>query len=224
MLLVGPLPEDRSNKDKWKRPLADLWNLESEMGNRPKNHRTITPFTALVLFCLCIIVIMVFFPAVDFFTTNPGARWVIFVALVSLLAVALLRTVMPRTTPAPPPLSEPPSEKAEEGPVERNLNLVKQALEGSQFSEMTLYNDLKDAFVRRIMLRRHLSRAQVERVLADPDAVRNLIRDDEVASFLIDDLKAEYSYLQQGQMPVVGLQEEFYSRFSRLLRKLEMFQ
>jgi hypothetical protein len=223
--MAGPLPEDHSDLDKWKKPIANIWNLESEMDERPKARRTITPFMALVLFCLSIFAIMVFLPTLDFFITNPEARWVIFVMLVTLLAFALLRTVMPRTTVVPPPLIESEAEQVEGGPVERNLNLLKQALEGSQFSEMMLYTELKDAFVRRIMLRRHLSRAQVEQIIADSDAVRDLTHDDEVAEFLFNDLKAGYAYeVPPGRGPTVRLQEEFYSRFSRLLRKLEMFQ
>jgi hypothetical protein len=219
--LVGPLPEDTDFGKS--RRLASIWNLESEMYIRPKKGRTVTPMMALVLFCLIIVVILMFLPAVEFSVTNPEARWVIFIVMITLLSLFLLRIVVPRAQVIPPSLLDPYSEHREEGPVERNLMTLHKAREGSLFAQGTLYLELKEAFIRRVMLRCHLSRAQVDQILFDPAATLDLVHDAEVAEFLTSDVKSLYATAPTPGTGVV-LREDFYSRFSRLLDKLEMFE
>jgi hypothetical protein len=118
-----------------------------------------------------------------------------------------------------PPLYKETEE--EPGVAEREMGMISNALDGSPFSQLHAYLELREMLVRRYMLLHHLPRVEAEAELGNGRTALRELGDEDLVWLLRFDFKRAYepSLLEtpEGQ----GLVADFNSRFSELLRKLE---
>jgi hypothetical protein len=165
--------------------------------------------------------VIVSIPVLDAIIQDPQLRWAFLLFILTICAcVLVLKTYPSRGFRMAPDISQV-SSKNEPGAAERELLTITNALQGSPYSQMIAYLELRDMLVRRFMLLHHISRADAEGRLADPNSARRLIKDDQLVWLLSYDFKSAYEPerlgTQQGQM-MIG---DFGQVFPDLLRKLE---
>jgi hypothetical protein len=164
---------------------------------------------------------ILFIPLLDFAIQNPEVRWGFLLAILLLCGVFLFFKTYPKPGYRALPDIAPVTSKNEPGAAERELLTITNALQGSPYSQMIAYLELRDMLVRRFMLVHHIARADAEAGLADPHAARRLIKDDQLVWLLSYDFKSAYEperlKTHQGQMMI----SDFNQVFPSLLRKLE---
>jgi hypothetical protein len=170
---------------------------------------------------IALALVIVSIPLLDAIIQDPELRWAFLLFILTICACVLVLKTYPRNGFQLAPEIAQVSSKNEPGAAERELLTVTNALQGSPYSQMIAYLELRDMLVRRFMLLHHISRADAEARLADPHAARRLIKDDQLVWLLGYDFKGAYEPEQlktrQGQM-MVG---DFNQVFPSLLRKLE---
>jgi hypothetical protein len=177
--------------------------------------------TRLTWIGIALVLVVVAIPVLDAIIQDPELRWAFLLFLLALCAIVMVFKTYPRRGFRLAPEMPQVSSKGEPGAAERELLTVTNALQGSPYSQMVAYLDLRDMLVRRFMLLHHMSRADAETKLADPTAARRLIKDERLAWLLHYDFKGAYSPEQldtpQSQMMIA----DFNQLFPELLRKLE---
>lgn len=168
-----------------------------------------------------VVLALLSFPFLDAIIVDTGVRWGFLVTVLALCALALLWAVYPKRGYRPmPPLYKETEE--EPGAAEREMGMISNALDGSPFSQLHAYLELREMLVRRYMLLHHLPRVEAEAELGNGRTAFRELGDEDLVWLLRFDFKRAYepSLLEtpEGQ----GLVADFNSRFPELLRKLEV--
>jgi hypothetical protein len=170
---------------------------------------------------IALVLVIVSIPVLDAIIQDPQLRWAFLLFILSICAVVLVLKTYPRSGFRLAPELARVSSKSQPGAAERELLMIANALQGSPYSQMIAYLELRDMLVRRFMLLHHISRADAEARLADSVAARRLLKDDQMIWLLGFDFKSAYEperlETQQGQIMI----SDFNQVFPSLLRKLE---
>lgn len=178
-------------------------------------------FVRLVWLGIGLALLILFIPLLDFAIQNPEVRWSFLLVILVLCGVFLFFKTYPKLGYGSAPEIASVVSKNEPGAAERELMMITNAIQGSPYSQLLSYLELREMLVRRFMLLHHLPRVEAESLLTDPKSTKRLIKDEQLIWLLTYDFKRAYEpewlQTQQGQIMV----QDFNQVFPRLLKKLE---
>jgi hypothetical protein len=195
-------------------------------GNASPDHRPDPQFIAyLVYAAITLSVVLVLLPVFDATATDPRLQFVALLGLLSLLALIFLRLAYPHKNPWQ--MAEERKEESvhQEIPsaMERSAMLLRSALDGSEYSRFLAMQGLKDLLVRRLMLRRHLTRAEVESLIQDDRWLKYTLQDEDLTLLMRHDFKGA-SLNGEEARGLIEMMTDFDVKFPELLKKVEIFR
>ena len=168
-----------------------------------------------------VVLALLSFPLLDAIIVDTGVRWGFLITVLGLCAIVLLSAVYPKKGYRPMSPRSKEMEEQEPGAAEREIGMISRALEGSPFSQLQAYLELREMLVRRYMLLHHLPRVQAEAELGDGRTALRGLGDEDLVWLLRFDFKRAYGPRPLETPEGQGLVAEFKWRFPELLRKLE---
>jgi hypothetical protein len=165
--------------------------------------------------------IVVSVPLLEALIVNPMLRWGFLMVLLTAGAGVLVWQVYPRGGTGSRSAPLPEAVRKEPRATERELSLMECALQGSPHSQLMSYLELRGMLVRRYMLLHHLTRAEAEAALVDPEVVRSEIGDEDLLWLLSFDLRGAYDPAELKTLEGRRLVSRFDTKFPELLGKLE---
>jgi len=197
-----------------------------QRGNASPNHRPDPQFIAYLVYAAIVLsVVLALLPVFDAAATDPRLQFAALLGLLSLLALIFLRLAYPYKKPwqiAEERKEESVLEKIPSA-MERSAMLLRSALDGSEYSRFLALQELKDLLVRRLMLRRHLTRAEVESLMQDDRWLRHALRDEDLTLLMRHDFKGA-SFKGEEARGLIGMMTDFEVKFPELLGKVEAFR
>ncbi|MBM4236946.1 MAG: DUF2207 domain-containing protein [Euryarchaeota archaeon] len=165
-----------------------------------------------------LIVFLLSLPLADMVITDGSVRWAFFLILCIVLALIILVRAYPRRSADVFTWKGYEIVEERSGTLKSSSVLIGRAMDGQTFSQMNAYQDLKEAAITRLMVRRRISREGIADLLKDPERLREMVGDDELAAFMITDFRRIYLDQANG---VSHWSRSFDYTFEKLLRKVE---
>jgi hypothetical protein len=180
-----------------------------------------------LIYVLVILVLVLFaLPVIEAIAVDAQVEFVALLLAVLAVGSAITLLVYPRKKEWE--IGEGLTAREEEnvqlsGPVKARAETLRNALEGKTYSKILALQELRELLIRRLMLRRHLTRGEVESLMQDARWLKWTLRDDDLRELIAADLRGAVP--QADLDPTArALIEEFDLRFKELVRKVEGFQ
>ncbi len=115
------------------------------------------------------------------------------------------------------------------GEVSRMTRLLERGRDGLAVSQLQYVDRLRAAFLEKIRVQRGLSNATLQDLREDPDRLRDVVKDEEIATFLVEaeDARRRWSRIvrrRETALPSHGVREDFVQRMLRLVRRMEVWE
>lgn len=168
---------------------------------------------------LIITILILLIPVFDSMAVDPRVQLIVSFLFLFLLALIMLRLVLPRRAAALL-VTAPQRAETAEGGVESTERLLGDALEGSDYSKYLALKQLRDIAVSRIMLRLHLGREEAESLIGDERWLRHVLKDDTLARVVAHDYHGTPHGTRE-KMLLGDVFESFDVKFPELLSRVE---
>lgn len=204
---------------KWSRRPEEAYYEGMGLGRSGEDEST--GLSLLISMALVVVLALMSFPLLESIVMDPGIRWAFLILVLLGCAMALLWAVLPKSRDHKVPRIVQKMIDDQPGEAEREVNMIANALEGSPFSQLHSYLELREMLVRRYMLLHHLPRVEAEAVLSDKGMARDELSDEDLVWLLHFDFKRAYEPLALSLREGQELVGDFNRRFPQLLKKLE---
>ncbi len=181
--------------------------------------------TFLVYLSIVLIIILFALPLIDSIAVDPQTEYIVMLVAVIVAGTVLTLRVYPargqrQVEPMPSVLEDlAPSE----GPVRARADIARNALEGRTYSRILALQELRELLIRRIMLRRRLTRGEFESLAQDARWLRWTLKDDELKELIEADLRGAVPQADLDPR-TKALLADFNLRFEQLVKKVEGFR
>jgi hypothetical protein len=198
-------------------PLSDRRNILDSIWDSDPDQRGGFPFGAVIALLTIVLTIMAIFLSTQGESrTGDDIRWSLFIILVIILCAIVIRLVYPKRA-----WYEGQNyfigTKDVEFKIGLNRGNVSRALEGNIFSQVNLLQDLKEIFSTKVLVRRHLTEADL-RIAIAKDTIGQMAKDIDLTWVL----KATTRDMEEILMDESnGIRGNFYEWFSDVLKKVE---
>jgi len=180
--------------------------------------------TFLVYVSIILIIILFALPLIDSIAVDPQTEYVAMLVLIliasTVLAVRVYPARNPHHTELQPELLD--IEVRSEGPVKARADVVRSALEGRTYSRILALQELRELLIRRMMLRRHLARGEIESLMKDARWLRWTLKDEDLKELLEADLRGAVPQASLDPK-TAALLSDFDIKFELLVKKVEGF-
>ena len=199
------LPSDR-------RGFLDRMNWE----NYQEHEDSFPVGTVLVVLTLVLTIMAIFLTTQGESSTGDDLRWSFFILLVIILCVVAIRWLYPKHLRYD---EMDISVDLQEGEFKQGINksVVEGALDGHLFSQVNMIQDLREALASRVMARKHLSKADLQRVI-DQKRLELLVNDIDLA-WILKGTARDFEELLKDESNEISA--NFLVWFSGILKKVE---
>ncbi|HTY46619.1 MAG TPA: hypothetical protein VMB46_03020 [Methanomassiliicoccales archaeon] len=180
--------------------------------------------TFLIYVSIILIIILFALPLIDSIAVDPQTEYVAMLVLILIASTVLAVRVYPARSPhhgaLQPELLD--VEVRSEGPVKARADVVRSALEGRTYSRILALQELRELLIRRMMLRRHLARGEMESLMRDARWLRWTLNDEDLKELLEADLRGAVPQASLDPK-TAALVSDFDIKFELLVKKVEGF-